>query len=165
MQDNSGLYPACAVTCVMAKKHLTNSHSIHLNDNAKSDKQSQSNASPTGNGDLDLLGTFVAHLDEPKEDITMERTQESVNQRGCGSTSRTEQLIQAQETDPELMPLFLNALDTAEANKVATCFYKCQGVLMREWRPPTAPSGRLATRLLCLSVFAMMCLIWLIIHP
>jgi len=51
---------------------------------------------PTDNGDLDLLGTFMAHLDEPKEDITMERTQESVTQRGmsnCGSTSRTEQLI------------------------------------------------------------------------
>jgi len=38
------------------------------------------------------------------------------------------------------MPLFLNTLDTAEANKVATCFNKCQGVLMRKWRPPTAPS-------------------------
>jgi len=91
MQDNSGLYPACAITHAMTKKHLTNSHSIYLNDNAKCDEQSQSNDSPTDNGDLDLVGTFMVHLDEPTTDITMERSQESLTKRGvsnCGSTSR-----------------------------------------------------------------------------
>ena len=65
------------------------------------------------------------------------------NEKGlsnCSSTSRTEQLMQAQETDPELTCLFLNLLDAAEANKVATCFYKSQRILMRKWRHPTAPS-------------------------
>ena len=40
--------------------------------------------------------------------------------------------MQAQETDPELTCLFLNLLDAAEANKVATCFYKSQRILMRK---------------------------------
>ena len=110
----------------------------------KSDVQRQPSGSPIDNGDLDLVGTFMAHLDEPTEDIAMERPQGSLTQREMstsGSTSRTEQLMQAQGTDPEKTPLFHNALDATEANKVATCFYKCQGILMRKWRPPTAPSN------------------------
>ena len=95
----------------------------------------------------------------------MERSQESLTKRGvsnCGSTSFTEQLIQAQETDPELTPLFLNALDAAKANKVATCFYKCQGILMRRWRPPTALTDedwQVSRQIFVPQCFTMMCLI------
>ena len=41
-----------------------------------------------------------------------------------GSTSLTEQLMQVQETDHSI-------LDVTEANKLPSCFYKRQGLLMR----------------------------------
>ena len=42
---------------------------------------------------------------ELTEDVTTERTQDQGWMLNNGSTSCTEQLLQAQECDPELMPL------------------------------------------------------------
>jgi len=52
-----------------------------------------------------------------------------------GNASFTEQLMRAQESDPELIPLLHSALD---ATKVSTC--ERNGILMMKWRPCTAPS-------------------------
>ena len=57
-----------------------------------------------------------------------------------GNTSFTEQLMRPQESDPELIPLLHSTLDATEPSKVPTCFYKRNGILMRKWRPCTAPS-------------------------
>ena len=107
MQDIPGLYPACAVTHAMAKKHLTTSQDIHLNNNAKSDVQSLPSSSSIGDGDLELVNTFMTHLDELSEDNVVGGTQGTPAQLEMsmnGNTSLTEQLMRAQETDPELEP-------------------------------------------------------------
>jgi len=39
----------------------------------------------------------------------------------------------------ESSPLFHSAFDEAEAEKVPSCFYRRQSVLMRKWRLCTAP--------------------------
>ena len=49
----------------------------------------------------------------------------------------TNQLIEHQQSDPELIPLLQDALHESEAAKVPVCFYMRSGVLMRKWRPPT----------------------------
>ena len=107
MQDIPGLYPACAVTHAMAKKHLTTSQDIHLNNNAKSDVQSLPSSSSIGDGDHELVNTFMTHLDELSEDNVVGGTQGTPAQLEMsmnGNTSLTEQLMRAQETDPELEP-------------------------------------------------------------
>ena len=74
MQDIPGLYPACAVTRAVAKKHLTTSQG-HLNNNAKSDVQSLPSSSSIRDGDLELADTFMTHLDELSEDTVVGGTQ------------------------------------------------------------------------------------------
>ena len=138
MQDIPGLYPACAVTRAMAKKHLTTSQDIYLNNNTKNDMQSLPSSSSIGDD------TFITHLDELSEDTVMGGTQGTPTQLEMsmnGNTSLTEQLMRAQEADPELEVLFHSVLDATEANKVPSCFYKKQGILMRRWRPCTTPSN------------------------
>ena len=51
----------------------------------------------------------------------------------------TQELIKQQESDNDLIPLWQEALDDDEAAKVPTCFYRKSGLLMRKWRPLTAP--------------------------
>ena len=53
MQDTSGLYPVCVVTCAMTKNQLTSRPNSH-NKEPKSDILSQSSGSSTSEGPPDL---------------------------------------------------------------------------------------------------------------
>ena len=118
MQDIPGLYPACAVTRAMTKRTDTMS------------------PPPTTN-----LHTTETDTSTNEVELTDNVKQgSSIQNDGINMPSSTEQLIQAQTTDPELLPLMQNALCAEEAAKVPTCFYKHSGVLMRKWRPSRAPS-------------------------
>ena len=47
-----------------------------------------------------------------------------------------EDLIAEQGKDPTLISISNTALNETEASKVPVCYYICNGVLMRKWRPP-----------------------------
>ena len=79
---------------------------------------------------VDLSDTFFAHsdlhdnyVDEPERDVERK------------NSYPTKQLIECQQSDPELIPLLQGALCESKAAKVSTCFYMQSGVLMCKWRP------------------------------
>ena len=137
MQDTPGLYPVCAVTRAIAKKQLTSTRNSQTEE-AKSDVQSQPSVSRVKEGPPNLSDIFKTHMDG-STDNSVGKSPMYIEGSGKTPTLR-EQLIQAQVNDPELTPLLQDALDVAEATKVPTCFYKRSRVLMRKWRPATAPS-------------------------
>ncbi len=65
----------------------------------------------------------------------------------------SEDPIEAQESDTDLINLYNNVLSVEEADKVPACYFVKDGVLMRKYRPPGIPaqiSGMCTNKLLCL---------------
>jgi len=52
-----------------------------------------------------------------------------------------EQLIEDQQSDPELATFIENAFTEEEAQNQPICYFLKSGILMRKWRPPTIPSN------------------------
>ena len=123
-QEIPDLYLSCAVTRAMAKKAIL--------------KDSNSN--------IDLTDTFIGQyfnneikksLDPSLSDI---QTDSSMS---CHSPSRSidqghdtlskSQLIQEQQTDPEISKLIFRALPEDEISQVPVCYYIKNGILMRKW--------------------------------
>ena len=50
------------------------------------------------------------------------------------------QLIQEQQTDPEISKLIFRALPEDEISQVPMCYYIKNGILMRKWRPFDVPA-------------------------
>ena len=50
------------------------------------------------------------------------------------------QLIQEQQTDPEISKLIFKALPEDEISQVPMCYYIKNGILMRKWRPYDVPA-------------------------
>ena len=50
------------------------------------------------------------------------------------------QLIQEQQTDPEISKLIFRALPENEISQVPMCYYIKNGILMRKWRPHDVPA-------------------------
>ena len=50
------------------------------------------------------------------------------------------QLIQEQQTDPEISKLIFRALPEDEISQVPMCYYITNGILMRKWRPFDVPA-------------------------
>ena len=50
------------------------------------------------------------------------------------------QLIQEQQTDPEISKLIFRALPEDEISQVPMCYYIRNGILMRKWRPFDVPA-------------------------
>ncbi|XP_065917657.1 uncharacterized protein [Dysidea avara] len=116
-----GLFPACAVTRAMAKQ---------------ADKQSSLLANdPVKSQIVDLSDTFLANDNDLYNNCSTDDPEDDAN---MNCPVPTNQLIERQQSDPELIPLVQDALCESEAAKVPVCFYIRSGVLMRKWRPPTA---------------------------
>ena len=49
--------------------------------------------------------------------------------------------IETQQADPEIADLLQGALSSDESDKVATCYFTQNGVLMRKWRNPLSPTN------------------------
>ena len=118
-----GLFPTCAVTRAMAKQAEKQSLSL-ANNQAKSQV-------------VDLSDTFLAndHVHDNSYSVDDHPTDTNLK---CPVP--TNQLIECQKSDPELIPLLEDALCESEAAKVPVCFYVKSDVLMYKWRPPTAPA-------------------------
>ena len=61
------------------------------------------------------------------------------NDQGHDTLSKS-QLIQEQQTDPEISKLFFRALPEDEISQVPICYYIKNGILMRKWRPFDVPA-------------------------
>ena len=128
-QEIPDLYPSCAVTRAMAKKAIQ-----------------------TNDSDFDLSDTFIGHsfsseIDNSLRSLPEVQTDPSLsdhstprsNDQGHDMLSRS-QLIQEQNSDPEISNLFQRALSEDEISQVAVGYYTKNGILMRKWRPPDVPA-------------------------
>ena len=130
-QEIPDLYPSCAVTRAMAKKAILKN----------------------SNSDIDLTDTFIGQYfnNEIKKslDPSLSDTQTD-SSMSCHSSPRSidqghdmlskSQLIQEQQTDPEISKLIFRALPEDEISQVPMCYYIKNGILMRKWRPYDVPA-------------------------
>ena len=130
-QEIPDLCPSCAVTRAMAKKAI-------LKDS---------------NFDIDLTDTFIGQYfnNEIKKslDPSLSDTQTD-SSMSCHSAPRSIdqghdtlsklQLIQEQQTDPEISKFIFRALPEDEISQVPMCYYIKNGILMRKWRPFDVPA-------------------------
>ena len=130
-QQIPDFYPSCAVTRAMAKKAILKN----------------------SNSDIDLTDTFIGQYfkNEIKKslDPSLSDTQTD-SSMSCHSPSRSidqghdtlskSQLIQEQQTDPEISKLIFRALPEDEISQVPMCYYIKNGILMRKWRPHDVPA-------------------------
>ena len=130
-QEIPDLYPSCAVTRAMAKKAILKN----------------------SNSDNDLTDTFISQyfnneikksldpsLSDTQTDSSMSchSPPRSIDQ--CHETLSKSQLIQEQQTDPEISKLIFRALPEDEISQVPMCYYIKNGILMRKWRPFDVPA-------------------------
>ena len=130
-QEIPDLYPSCAVTRAMAKNAI-------LKDS---------------NFDIDLTDTFIGQyfnneikksldpsLSDTQTDSSMScHSSPRSNDQGHDMLSKS-QLIQEQQTDPEISKLIFRALPEDEISQVPICYYIKNGILMRKWRPFDVPA-------------------------
>ena len=125
-QEIPDLYPSCAVTRAMAKKAILKN----------------------SNSDFDLTDTFIGQYfnDEIKKSLDPSLSDNQTDSlMSCHSSPRSidqghdtlskSQLIQEQQTDPEISKLIFRALPEDEISQVPMCYYIKNGILMRKWRP------------------------------
>ena len=105
------------------------------------------------NSDIDLTDTFIGQYfnDEIKKslDLSLSDTQTDLSM-SCHSPPRSidqghdtlskSQLIQEQQTDPEISKLIFKALPEDEISQVPMFYYIKNGILMRKWRPFDVPA-------------------------
>ena len=130
-QEIPDLYPSCALTRAMAKKAILKN----------------------SNSDIDLTDTFIGQYfnNEIKKslDHSLSDTQTD-SSMSCHSPPRSidqghdtlskSQLIQEQQTDPEISKLIFRALPEDAISQVPMCYYIKNGILMRKWRPFDVPA-------------------------
>ena len=130
-QEIPDLYPSCAVTRAMAKKAILKN----------------------SNSDIDLTDTFIGQYfnNEIKKSLDPSLSDNQTDSSmSCHSSPRSidqghdtlskSQLIQEQQTDPEISKLIFRALPEDEISKVPMCYYIKNGILMRKWRPFDVPA-------------------------
>ena len=129
-QEIPDLYPSCAVTRATAKKAILKN----------------------SNSDIDLTVTFIGQYfdSEIKKslDPSLSDTQTD-SSMSCHSSPRSidqghdmlskSQLIQEQQTDPEISKLIFRALPEDEISQVPMCYYIKNGILVRKWRSFDVP--------------------------
>ena len=125
-QEIPDFYPSCAVIRAMAKKAILKN----------------------SNSDIDLTDTFIGQYfnNEIKKslDPSLSDTQTD-SSMSCHSPPRSidqghntlskSQLIQEQQTDPEISKLIFRDLPEDEISQVPMCYYIKNRILMRKWRP------------------------------
>ena len=130
-QEIPDLYPSCAVTRAMAKKAILKN----------------------SNSDIDLTDTFIGQYfdNEIKKslDPSLSDTQTD-SSMSCHPSPRSidhghdtlskSQLIQEQQTDPEISKLNFRALPENKISQVPIGYYIKNGILMRKWRPYDVPA-------------------------
>ena len=86
-------------------------------------------------GYLELVDTIMTYLDGLSEDVVAQETL-THNHKKLSTNGKTSSYT---VVDESYHYIFHSALDEAEADKVPSCFYRGQSILMRKWRLCTAP--------------------------
>ena len=118
-EDSPGLFPSCAVTRAMAKK---------ATEEPNANKQSEDIL-------VALSETFFANTDTDNVKNPTDKTviqTETPNKEGKESLLNRAKVIEEQEKDPDLAPLFQLTFPKEELDKVATGYYVNHGILMRK---------------------------------
>ena len=128
-QEIPDLYPSCAVTQAMAKK------AILKNSNSDIDvyfyRQYFNN---------EIKKSLDPSLSDTQTDSSMScHSPPRFIDQGHDTLSKS-QLIQEQQTDPEISKLIFRALPEDEISQVPMCYYIQNGILMRKWRPFDVPA-------------------------
>ena len=113
-----GVFPSCAITLAMTHK---------LNENKV-------------NSLLDTDSLAVTNKEEPELPNKLENHDMPKNADDSSPPLTRSQLIQDQQADPELVALSKEAITEEETQDNPVCYFKRDGVLMRKWRPPSAPA-------------------------
>ena len=120
--ETARLFPSCVVTKSAARRA----------------RYRQEVGKPSGsNHRMDYLGDGDTTL-PPGNGNCRRSSVDALEGTGSSSLSRA-QLVADQKNDYELCQLAENAASMDEASGMATCYYNDSGILMRKWRPPTAP--------------------------
>ena len=123
-QEIPDLYPSCAVTRAMVKRTILKN----------------------SNSDIDLtdacIGQYFNNEIKKSLDPSLSDTQTD-SSMSCHSAPRSidqghdtlskSQLIQEQQTDPEISKLIFRTLPEDEISQVPMCYYIKKGILMRKW--------------------------------
>ena len=127
-QEIPDLYPSCAVTRAMAKRAILKN----------------------SNSDIDLTDTFIDQYFDNEIKKSLDPSLSDTQTMSCHSPPRSidqghdmlskSQLIQEQQTDPEISKLIFRALPENEISQVPMCYYIKNGILMRKWRPFDVPA-------------------------
>ena len=130
-QELLDLYPSCAVTRAMAKKAMLteNQSDVDLTDSFIS--QSFIN---------DITKSFSLNLSVQRTDSNdsssvSDHFHSSLVEEDHDIRSRSH-LCKEQHKDPEISPLFQNAVSETDLAQYPICFYIKNGILMRTWRSP-----------------------------
>ena len=113
-----GVFPSCAITRAMTHK---------LKENKV-------------NSLLDTDSLAVTNKEEPELPNKLEDHDMPKNADDSSPPLTRSQLIQNQQADPELFALSKETITEEEAQDNPVCYFKRDGVLMRKWRPPSAPA-------------------------
>ena len=103
--------------------------------------------------DIDLMDTFIGQyfnneikksLDPSLSDTQTDSSMSCHSPPRCikqgHDTLSKSQLIQEQQTDPEIPKLIFRALPEDEISQIPMCYYTKNGILMRKWRPSDVPA-------------------------
>ena len=119
-KEPTDIYPACVVTRSAAH-------------NARGSKgMTTSDVSNTQAESLYMVTTDV----QPRKEV------QRVLKVAQSSPLSREQLTSDQKNDPELCKLAEEAFGSEKESDVGTCYYCSEGVLIRKWRPSTAPANK-----------------------
>lgn len=142
--EDNVVYPACAVTRSMGLK-CKGSPVL-----AKVVNPEVTRSFPSGENQVDLADTFMARLDDVAEDIVESlpppstessgEVENTVEPRPMASDQGLDaSLSELQKADPTLADCHETAVSMEEIVDAATGYYYNDRILMRKWRPQSAP--------------------------
>ena len=116
--DVPGVSPSCAITRAMAYRL----------------KENKLNTPP------DTKSLTITNKEEPNLPNKLENHDMPKNTDDSSPPLTRNQLIQDKQADPELVAFSREAITEEEAQDNPVCYFKRDGVLMRKWRPLSAPA-------------------------
>ena len=124
VDETTIVFPSCVMTRAAARR-------------ARDSKEVEEPSGSSRRKDCPDDGSVIL---PPGDGNCMRSSVHTLEGTGSSSLSRA-QLIADQKNDCELCRLAENAASVDEASDMATCYYNDSGILMRKWRPPTAPAN------------------------
>ena len=128
-----GIFPSCAVTRSMTEHVHESGNSSSLGTDALSDLNDLFDE----NVECDGMQIVANQTENNSVDV---KTHIDILPVGSDFKIDRESLIDAQKKDESLKELWINAVGEDDINDYSVCMYTKNGVLMRKWKPLSAPA-------------------------